>query len=133
MELTDCGFAAGVSVIVFVPVRFCATCAGAFTVVLLEMPLPAMLVTTLPTIKSSWVPEMKFEPGRAHLREDVPFETNLIRVHHADAGGRAADRLLVVAGRGQVVLARLRVAEPELARAHEGRMRERDRRCRPKS
>ena len=37
IDITDCGFAAGVSVIVFVPAWFCATAAGALTIALWEM------------------------------------------------------------------------------------------------
>ena len=71
-------------------------------------------------------PGDEVEAGAAHLREDVSLEVDVIGVHHADAGRRASDRLLVVGGGRHVVLARLPVEEARLAGAHVGRVGERD-------
>src|SRR3569832_1292033 len=71
-------------------------------------------------------PRDEVQRGGAHLREDVSLEVDVVGVHHTDAGGRVAHRLLVVGGRRQVVLAGLRVQESRLAGTQIGRVRERD-------
>ena len=66
----------------------------------------------------------EIQPRGGHLGEQVSLEVDVVGVGHADAGWWPTHGLLLLAGRGQVVLARLRIEEAVLARAHERRMRE---------